>query len=179
MPRRNDEENLFKSYYIKSFSPKAICKNIKQFVRNCKYAYQRATKGYADCDVWGVDTYIGDVLADMLYTLSLRTDVVPIEFTADEWRKKLQEIANSVYYSNPTNREFPNKYEKQMEESRKKWTTEKQPDGSYLLKTNYTDEEERMRELWLEDEMLMVARAKENRKKVLEFIEKYWDYLGY
>jgi hypothetical protein len=48
-----------------------------QNYRRVKWFIQRGTRGYAECDVWGLDTYISEVLSKSLRDLAESKTGVP------------------------------------------------------------------------------------------------------
>ena len=66
---------------------------IPQFFRSLKWAYQRATRGYADCDVWDIDMWFLSIIPNMLRDLEGFGNSYPISKTPTEWRATLREMA--------------------------------------------------------------------------------------
>jgi len=61
---------------------------------NLKAAWQRATKGYADRDVWDIDTWFLQVFPAMLKQLSQNTNGHPCSFKSyEEWTEFLYQLA--------------------------------------------------------------------------------------
>ncbi len=54
---------------------------------------QRAERGWADTDVWALDTYIANVLHGALRHLADNTLTSPPTLSREEWRDLLEEIA--------------------------------------------------------------------------------------
>jgi len=52
--------------------------NPMTYVRAFRWYYQRATRGWADCDVWGLDSYICDVMVPALEHLRKTKGGVPV-----------------------------------------------------------------------------------------------------
>lgn len=88
-------------------------RNIKQFFRNIKWAYQRITKGYCDYDLWSIDNWISKLMHDALIEFESNCHGFPIEFENDksEWNRILLSMAdyfqkaNIWYYDDPYNSE--------------------------------------------------------------------------
>lgn len=97
--------NIF-SFNIFNWSPKFWIANIRQFFRNIKYAWQRATKGYSDPDVWEFDNFLTHVIAGGLNELSNSTHGFPCSLLVDNteneeekfkrWQEILREISNDM-----------------------------------------------------------------------------------
>ena len=83
--------------------------NIKLFFRKCKWAYQRITRGYADCDLWDFDSYVADFLSSALTYFAEHHEGYPDSlFPTDEaWTAYLKEMAEHFYASNESNDYFP------------------------------------------------------------------------
>lgn len=61
---------------------------------NLKAAWQRATKGYANRDVWNMDTWFLQVFPAMLKQLSQESHGHPISFNSyEEWTEFLYQLA--------------------------------------------------------------------------------------
>lgn len=88
------ELNVFKNGY---HNWKCPIYNIKQFFRNCKYAWQRATKGYSDWDIWDLDTYYSDLISNSMLQFA---DEINSRMTYDEWVEKIRSIAHKIKASN-------------------------------------------------------------------------------
>ena len=50
--------------------------------REIKYRWQRGKRGFADCDVWNIDMYLGKLVPNMLDELARITNCFP---TGDDW----------------------------------------------------------------------------------------------
>ena len=61
--------NVFKQYYCPWRYPSNWIKNIRLFFRRYKWAYQRAKRGYADCDIWNFDSYLEKIISKGLREL--------------------------------------------------------------------------------------------------------------
>jgi hypothetical protein len=111
--------NIFKSIpYYNWNTPKNICSNIGLFFRRFKWAYQRATRGYADCDIWNMDQWLLELLPAALNHLADHHYGFPgdEEFPTDEaWVNYLKEIAQLFYQANELNYYYP-------EPQYKKWS---------------------------------------------------------
>lgn len=55
---------------IGSWRPRFWLRNLRQLCRNLKFAYQRVTRGYSDLDVWNLDDFLTQVIADGTRQLS-------------------------------------------------------------------------------------------------------------
>ena len=92
--------NIF-SFGIYSHKPRWWFSNIKQFFRNIKYAWQRATRGFSDPDWWEFDSYLSRIISGGLKTLDKNRHGFPTELYSQlgeedgnqEWSKILSEIS--------------------------------------------------------------------------------------
>lgn len=106
--------NVFDNPYYKWRYPSCWWKNIRMFFRSFKYAWQRITKGYADCDTFNLDSYYLDIFAGTLYHLADNHFAYPGDdrFPNDElWTTYLKEMASCFYRANECNDYYDNPYE--------------------------------------------------------------------
>lgn len=89
--------NIFKKGY---HNWKCPIYNIRQFFRNCKYAWQRATKGYSDWDIWDLGTYYSDLISNSMTQFADETNSFTYGMSYDEWVNKIRSIANKIKASN-------------------------------------------------------------------------------
>lgn len=57
------------------------------------FAYQRVTRGYADCDVWNLDRFLADIISRSVKTLKEKQCGHPAQLTEEKWNKVLEDIA--------------------------------------------------------------------------------------
>lgn len=102
--------NVFNNPYYKWRYPDCWIKNIRMFFRSFKWAYQRATKGFANCDTYDLDSYYLDIFTGTLNYLADNHWGYPgnDKFPDDEsWTKYLKDMAQKFYNANETNNAFP------------------------------------------------------------------------
>lgn len=89
--------NVFKKGW---FTWRQPIKSIKLMYRRCKWAWQRITRGYADCDIWDLDDYFADLISHALWTFSDNATGWPdYRFdTFEEWKDYIREIGNYFYF---------------------------------------------------------------------------------
>ena len=86
--------------------------NIKQFFRNIRYGWQRATKGYCDWDIWDLDQYHLVLLEKALTAFRKNNNGHPIDLTEEAWDKVLDRMiycyhmANEYLYNTDEYNEF-------------------------------------------------------------------------
>lgn len=104
--------NVFNRHNFYSWHyPKYWGKNMRIFFRQFKWAYQRITKGYCDCDWYDLDTYLAQLMADTIDDLAEYGIGYPGtgEFdTPEKWKAYLKKIVLKLRYSLS---ELPNEYE--------------------------------------------------------------------
>ena len=102
--------NIFKQYYSPWRYPSNWIKNIRLFFRRYKWAYQRAKRGFADCDAWNMDGWILNLFHDSLSYLADNHYGYPgnDEYPTDEaWTAQLKELAQLFYQANESNEYYP------------------------------------------------------------------------
>ena len=70
--------NIF-SFGIYKHHPRWWFRNVKQFFRNIKYAWQRATRGFADPDWWEFDSYLSQTISGCLKEFDKKRHGLPSE----------------------------------------------------------------------------------------------------
>ena len=102
--------NVFKYGVAPWRHPANWWNNIKVFFRHFKWAYQRATRGFADCDVWNLDSSILEYLSGTLNHLADYHWGYPGDerFPTDEsWTEFLKDMAQKFYQANEDNAFYP------------------------------------------------------------------------
>lgn len=103
--------NVFNTIWHPWRYPSNWISNIKIFFRQFKWAYQRITKGFCDYDIWDMDVYLIQLLADGIKQLADTSWGYPCteEFpTHESWQEYLYKICDLLNYSLS---ELPNEYE--------------------------------------------------------------------
>ena len=158
-------KNVFKWGYSRKWYLTHPWKWVKELFRNIKFAWQRATRGYCDGDVWSIDSWLLALLPDMLRDLA--NDAVgaypgyePFE-TPEKWRNWLLKMAVRFLELqddwSETRNEYENEYFKLIDEGR---VIEKRQDGTVCCNFIFKDEEytKELRQKWL-------SRIKELRQE--------------
>ena len=86
-------KNCFAYYYLRRYLTKPW-EFFEDTWLNLKAAWQRATRGWADRDTWNLDSYLLDILPEMIDHLRIHTHGYPgyDEFnTPEKWDKFLKE----------------------------------------------------------------------------------------
>lgn len=85
--------NIFKKGY---HNWKCPIYNIKQFFRNCKYAWQRATKGYSDYDISDLECFYSSLISTSMQQFAEEPYGDPGYMSYDKWICKIKEISNKI-----------------------------------------------------------------------------------
>lgn len=56
------------------------------------HAYQRVTRGWADCDTWNLDGHFANVLAEAVEHLRVNKQGIPIDLTEEQWDGIMKEM---------------------------------------------------------------------------------------
>jgi hypothetical protein len=102
--------NVFKFGMAPWRRPANWWSNTKVFFRRFKWAHQRATRGFADCDVWNLDCSILEYLSGALNYLADHHWGFPgnEQFPTDEsWTSFLKDMAQKFYQANESNEFYP------------------------------------------------------------------------
>lgn len=157
-----------------------IPRNMKYACRNIKYAWQRATKGYCDCDLWNLDGYLTFLIAAAIEDLADNhmgyPGVAPVD-TDEKWTEMLHTIAQNLKESDECYDEeflWENPYTKQLEATFDKMTTEKTEDGMYKVNFNRSEEEEEFCNKWYQGEQDRYALRNSKKDKALDLLKTYW-----
>lgn len=185
-----NELNVFNHNYLPLSYWKNWFFNIKQLFKNIKYAWQRATKGYCDCDVWDLRNYLTYIMRDSISELSeiahgFPGDDTPEGKSYNAWIKYLKKISFLLDKSIDRNFEevdpyYPNKYEKEYEELISKpdrWIKEEQEDGSVLYTMNETPEEAKLRRKYINECIKNKKKRINDRNKAFEMLINRWESL--
>ena len=112
--------NVFKYGWAPWRYPINWWRNIKLFFRQFKWAWQRATRGFADCDVWNLDSSILNYLSGTLKYLSENAVGWPgdKQFPKyEDWTTFLKEMSEKFAAANESN----NYYSTPMEDKWGEW----------------------------------------------------------
>lgn len=175
--KKKSELNVFKyGYCYKWTTWKGFWRNISQFFTNIKFAYQRATRGYADWDVWDLDNYYTRLFRDTLTHLADTTHSYPGkgEFTTPEsWDKFLRETAQ--LFDNSIDRSFEEFqiYKNKFEDSytivlENRGSSEEVSEEEKVIVNNYLDEDKNIYQL-------RERNLQEALDRVKEHYHELWD----
>ena len=150
--------NVFK-YGYNNWKPRNWFSNCKQFFCNCKYAWQRATKGYCTYDVWDIDDFHTGLMIAMLTKFKQDNNGYPSVFADDEngaekWDAIIEEMI--LHFTNYRDAEtvYPNEFEDEYFAMLNRHTEHGIDDkGFRYQKTNekqFTDSEQKLQENYLQ-----------------------------
>ena len=108
--RVSNKMNVFKYGWMSWKYPLNWWGNIKLFFRQFKWAWQRATRGFADCDIWNLDNSILNYLSGTLKQLSETAAGWPgnEQFPKyEDWTSFLKEMSEKFVAANENNEYYP------------------------------------------------------------------------
>ena len=158
-------KNVFKWGYSRKWYLTHPWKWVKELFRNVKFAWQRATRGYCDSDVWNIDSWLLALLPSMLRDLAndpvgAYPGVEPFD-TPEKWHYWLLKMADKFEELQTdwveSKNEYEDEYMKLMEESQ---VMSKGEDKLIRCNFIFKDEKyaEELRQKWL-------SRIKELRQE--------------
>lgn len=102
---------LFTSYWLKEhLSPRFYYKPLV-------YAYQRTTRGFADCDTWGLDSYITEIVIGAVPKLMKHGSPIDVE-GPEEWDNIVKVIVEGFEaHRNLTENKWPEDFYTELETS--------------------------------------------------------------
>jgi len=154
-----NDNNVFKQNYLPITNVRGWKHNICTFARQFKWAYQRATRGFADMDTWDMDSWLLNLFHDSLYYLADNHCGYPgnEQFPDDEsWTKYLKEMADKFYQADEWNNYFPTPEEE-------KWY-------AWVNTYGHGDENPYIRP--------MIDESLENQKKRQAAFKEAWEMMG-
>ena len=100
------------------YRKRCIIENIKYYCRCLKYAWQRATRGYSDLDLWNLNIFYLNLFTNSLIDFKENLHGAPNDLydggeenPIKKWEDFLIEMARHFYNANPDNKVFDNDYE--------------------------------------------------------------------
>ena len=88
------ELNIFKCGRYDFRNPfKRIWHNFTNFFKQIKWAYQRATRGYSDWDLWDLDSYYVQLMINSMHDFAEKTNSHPSGMTHEDWQELVHTIA--------------------------------------------------------------------------------------
>ena len=102
--------NVFNNPKLPLKYPSNWISTIRMWRRSFKYAYQRITRGIADCDYWDLDSYFLKIFVEGLDLLREKGWGYPgnEEFpTPESWHDYLKEMRDCFYRADESNDYYP------------------------------------------------------------------------
>lgn len=155
-------------------------KNIWYFFRSFKYAWQRATKGYCDWDLWDLDYFYASLFRDSLKEFAKNLCGYPYRYkTEAEWSATLNEL--SEHFGNYLSEETP--LHKEAMEFWDQWTKDSEywkASTSYVVDNDELakkfPETQKLHDAWLAKEQEAdLFSEKELEIALKQFVEIYRD----
>lgn len=171
--RYKNELNIFTYGYRPLTYWKNWFTNIGQFFRNIKFAFQRAYRGYADCDAWAVDVYLSNLIPEMLLHLAKNGCSYPTAFqNREEWEVTLEEISEHFHNTLEWKEDIPT--QKAVMDAFDKMNSYRIYDNSEIKK--YTDEDAYMdaQSTWLELEQKARAFQEDEKNLALDMLKIFY-----
>lgn len=83
-------------------------RNLRQFFRNIKWAYQRVTKGYCDYDLWDMDMWLSHLLNRSLIDFANKVHGYPDSLVENEheWKSTLYNMSTAFKNCNIEKKNF-------------------------------------------------------------------------
>ena len=169
MKKVNDKfnnRNVFKLYPHNWKRPSNWWDNIKDFFRGFKYAYQRATKGYCDYDLFSIYDWFLEMFPNMLKEFSDGTHGYPWDMEEKEWGKYLVEMGE--HFLNACK-----EYEDSSPEARKEY--DELYEDFPLELYNTKEREEKVKEYYKKVKEYDDYKRKELKKGMDMFQKRFWD----
>lgn len=164
------------------FSPSPYSKwqlhhHIKHFARNMKYAWQRATKGYCERDLWDLDRFYSQLFENSLVDFAETTHGAPDKYfragkenEIESWQERLHDIALCFRVFNAREEMLPNPYQDGMAELSDLQFLES---DNGLMEMKEMNESEHFKEL----SRLYFEKEKENDKAVKDSVAEGFEML--
>lgn len=134
-----------------------------------KHAYQRATKGYSNMDLWDVDYWFKDIMVRLLTDFKNNNQGYPSNMTPDEWDNILDEIIHSFKEGNKDSCSLTNNYEHEYNN----WL------GKQPLDTMEQKIKQDCIQNYIHAEIAIEQMRQKNTQHALELLGKYLSDLWY
>ena len=143
---------------------------VKDFGRKLKWAWQRTVRGYADIDWYNMDSFLLDVLPDMLETLARKGIGHPYDMSVVGWSDYLWNAAQHLRNADEEQKVEVNQYEEAF-----RAYLDSHPD--YYRDKNHIDPDvEELRKQWLDrDREIAEWRQKEAETAFKMIGERFFD----
>ena len=162
---------MYKPYYSSWKRIPNWPRNIKSFAQNLKYMYQRGKRGFADCDVWSLDQYLIEIIANSVRKLSETCHGYPGIGDYDTYGKWIDEL--DLVASHFAKALEENEYFNTPEEDKyHQWIEDTVKQHKDIMGLEYPDFHKVMEESKSNDE-----KRREELKKGFKLLQKVFPYL--
>ena len=154
-------------------APRHIFANIKQFFHNVRFAWQRATRGYCDFDLFDLDSFYSQLFVDSLEDFTKNLHGAPMEFydfehdSCQPWSDYIKEMRQHFYNSIEEN-------EVQKNEIEYNHSFEIDRETGELRNTDTSLQNEEARAKWLAREQEIQAWRDAELAKGMQMLEKVY-----
>lgn len=152
---------------------------IKDFFRNIKYAWQRATRGYDDLACWNINNWFLEMMPKLLDHMIYDRCGHPLGLTEDKWTEILSEMKHCFVEANEDTCSLVNEYGDDHFKLLEKWLYAKNENGDITVVPNYDEEDELLVRKWIERNDEISAYREKMLNKGLNLFKKYfwslWD----
>ncbi len=143
----------------------------RHFVYSFMHAYQRATKGYCNHDLWDLCAYYTDVISGSLHELADCHMGYPGDITSENWTAILHELAEHLEKSNEKNELLPQPKTDAWYEHFNTMSKNVKEDIEWQTKDKELAEA-------MHEESKELEKLREIEKDIaLDMLKKYWYYL--
>ena len=192
MKARKNQMSVFR----RSYMPSSPIKRIRYTIRKCKWVWQRATRGYADCDTWDIRGWFLGVMPEILKDMAqdmhgipyayVTKDLKPVKdhnetdvvMTEDVWKMIILRMAadfrkadeESYEIKNPMEEEWLRMHESYREEIKKDRSTD------CISPARMKPEWKEITDRYLEEEKKIAQKRQAHfNRGILYFREWFWD----
>lgn len=153
--------------------------NIPQFFRNIKYAWQRATKGYCDQDLWSLDWYYANMFSASLKEMAESSYGYPCEFENEEngmekWKAILNEMSLLFHNCLEDNEAYTNPYDDEYHRALRSCRIEtKDEKGRDCICFEFDNMQEGLREAYFIEEHRIASQRNADKDAAFDLL-KHW-----
>ena len=90
----------YRATYQWNSKPKYVWSNIQDFFYWIKAFFQRGWRGWADCDTWGMDGYLLEIMLPMIKHLKETKHGYPGTLTEERWDKIMDKMISGLEAGN-------------------------------------------------------------------------------
>ena len=161
----------------------------KRIYNPIKYFIQRGRKGYSDFDLMDIDTYLLELIPNILRDFKNKKDSCPSQLTEQTWNDIIEEIIYCFKNANESITNFENPYlDDYYEYIIKPWVKEKfditlnctsKEQNFVVVDANIPEEYKNLEKNYNNSEKEKEKYIQKNLEKGFELLLKYFHYLWY